>query len=74
MDKTIYKLLLWSLPIFLGIISFIGILAVNSIISLSSEVHQINTSLQVEISKRDDLEKIVQYMQRTQDDRQKQYK
>lgn len=59
MDETIYRLLLWSLPVLLGILSFIGAMAVRALVNLGNDVHEIKTALQVEITKRDALERRV---------------
>lgn len=59
MDATIYKLVLWALPILLGILSFIGSLAVKSLMRLAHNVNEINEKLAVLITKHDSLEKRV---------------
>lgn len=64
MDETIYKLLLWSLPALLAVLSFIGALAVNALINLSKAVNEIKTALQVEITKRDALERRVESLEK----------
>jgi hypothetical protein len=58
-NETIYRLLLWSLPVLLAILSFIGSLAVKALIGLGKDIHDIKTALQVEIVKRDALERRV---------------
>lgn len=65
MDATIYKLLLWALPILLGILSFIGSLAVKSLMRLAHNVNEINEKLAVLITKHDSLEKRVDKIEET---------
>lgn len=59
MDATIYKLLLWALPVLLGLLAFIGSLAVKSLMRLAHNVNEINEKLAVLIIKHDSLEKRV---------------
>lgn len=65
MDATIYKLVLWTLPILLGILSFIGSLAVKSLMRLAHNVNEINEKLAVLITKHDSLEKRVDKIEET---------
>lgn len=56
MNQTIYTLLLWALPILLTILGFIGALAVNALMKLSSDVSEIKKSLAVANSKNEEHE------------------
>ena len=56
MDATIYKLLLWALPILLAVLGFIGALAVNALMKLANDVNEIKVSIKVVSVKHEDLE------------------
>lgn len=58
-DETIYRLLLWSMPILLSILSFVGLLAVKSLISLANDVNEIKITIARQGEKHDSLEKRV---------------
>lgn len=72
MDYTIYKILIWALPLLLSLLAFIGALAVKSLISLANNVNEINLKLAVVIAKHDSLEKRVDDIE-NQKDNKKQY-
>lgn len=56
MDQTIYKLLLWAIPILLGILGFIGSLAVKALMKLSDDVNEIKLDIREVAVKHEDLE------------------
>ncbi len=56
MDQTIYKLLLWAIPILLGILGFIGSLAVKALMKLSEDVNEIKLDIREVAVKHEDLE------------------
>ena len=56
MDYTIYKLLLWAVPVMLGILGFIGALAVKSLMKLSNDVGEIKVDIREIAVKHEDLE------------------
>lgn len=56
MDATIYKLLLWALPILLAVLGFIGALAVNALMKLANDVNEIKISIREVSTKHEDLE------------------
>ena len=55
----IYKFLLYSTPVLLGVLAFIGGLAVKAIQKMSYNIGEIKTTVEVLISKHDDLERRV---------------
>lgn len=59
MNETIYTLLLWALPVLLGILAFIGSLAVNSLIKMSNDLNDIKVMLKGISVRHDELEKRV---------------
>lgn len=56
MDQTIYRLLLWAIPILLGILGFIGSLAVKALMKLSEDVNEIKLDIREVAVKHEDLE------------------
>jgi hypothetical protein len=56
MDYTIYRLLLWAVPIMLGILGFIGALAVKALMKLSNDVGEIKVDIREIAVKHEDLE------------------
>ncbi len=56
MDATIYKLLLWALPILLAILGFIGALAVNALMKLANDVNEIKVNIKEVSVKHEDFE------------------
>lgn len=56
MDATIYKLLLWALPILLTILGFIGALAVNALMKLANDVNEIKVNIKEVSVKHEDFE------------------
>lgn len=56
MDHTIYKLLLWAIPILLGVLGFIGSLAVKALMKLSEDVNEIKIDIREVATKHEDLE------------------
>lgn len=44
-DETIYTILLWSMPVLLAILGFVGALAVNQLMKLSDSVNQIQITI-----------------------------
>lgn len=63
MDITIYKILLWALPVLLAILGFIGALAVNALIKLSNDVNSIKITIEGISTKHDGLEKRVEFLE-----------
>jgi hypothetical protein len=55
-DYTIYRLLLWAVPIMLGILGFIGALAVKALMKLSNDVGEIKVDIREIAVKHEDLE------------------
>ena len=45
MDITIYKILLWALPVLLAILAFIGALGVKFLITLATDVNEIKVGI-----------------------------
>lgn len=56
MDATIYRLLLWALPILLTILGFIGALAVNALMKLANDVNEIKVNIKEVSVKHEDFE------------------
>lgn len=63
MDETIYKLLLWALPLLLAVLGFIGALAVNSLIKLADSVNQIKVTIEGMAKSHEGLEKRVNHIE-----------
>ncbi len=56
-DPTIYKLLLWAFPALVGVLAFIGAIAVRALIGLNNSVNEIKVNLAATSLKHDSLEK-----------------
>lgn len=56
MDYTIYKMLLWAIPILLTILGFIGSLAVKALMKLATDVNEIKLDIREVAVKHEDLE------------------
>jgi hypothetical protein len=54
-----FKFLVWAIGILLGILAFVGALAVQQLMKMSSDINDIKTTLQVVSTKHEDLEKRV---------------
>jgi predicted nuclease with TOPRIM domain len=63
MDETIYKLLLWALPILLAVLGFIGALAVNSLMNMSKDINEIKISLKEVSTKHENLEERIERLE-----------
>lgn len=58
-DPTIYKLLIWTVPIILSVLGFIGALMVSQLMKLSDSVNEIKVTMREIVTKHDGLEKRV---------------
>lgn len=56
MDYTIYKMLLWAIPVLLTILGFIGSLAVKALMKLANDVNEIKLDIREVAVKHEDLE------------------
>jgi len=63
MDETIYKLLLWALPILLAVLGFIGALAVNSLMKMATDINDIKVSLKEVSTKHENLEERIERLE-----------
>lgn len=63
MDETIYKLLLWALPILLAVLGFIGALAVNALMNMSKDINEIKISLKEVSTKHENLEERIERLE-----------
>jgi len=59
MDATIYKILVYSLPLLLSVLAFIGGLAVKSLVKLANDVNDIKVTIGKISERHDSLEKRV---------------
>lgn len=55
-QQTMYEILLWVTPILLGVIAFIGALAVKQFVAMNKNLNELNTKVAVMIAKHDSLE------------------
>lgn len=53
----------WLVPILLGVLSFIGILAVKQFMAMNKNLNDLNTKFAVMIEKHDNLEKRVEKLE-----------
>lgn len=58
-DETIYRILLYLIPILLGMLAFIGALMVKQLMKLSDSVGEIKVTISAIAAKHDNLEKRV---------------
>jgi hypothetical protein len=56
MDSTIYTLMVWTIPVLLSVLAFIGALAVNALMKLANDVNEIKINLGKVSAKHEDLE------------------
>ncbi len=63
MNQTEIKFLLWALVALIGILAFIGKLAVNYLMQMSSDLHEIKTTIAIESTERKALEKRVEILE-----------
>lgn len=54
-DQTIYSILLWTLPVLLTILGFIGALAVNALMTMSKDLGEIKINVREATAKHDAL-------------------
>jgi cytochrome c-type biogenesis protein CcmH/NrfF len=54
-DEIIYTILLWAVPTLLAILGFIGALAVNALMSMSTDIGEIKVSVGKATEKHDAL-------------------
>lgn len=64
MNETIYQLLLWIIPILLGILSFVGVMMVNWLKNISKNLDEMNVKLERLIVNHDNLENRVEKLER----------
>lgn len=57
------KFLIWSCTALLGVISFVGIIFVNSFLKMAKDIAEIKTIIAVQASKHEDLEKRVENLE-----------
>lgn len=62
MDATIYQILIWTLPVLLGILAFIGTLAVKALVALANDVNEIKVTIATILQRHDGLEKRVDHI------------
>jgi predicted ATP-grasp superfamily ATP-dependent carboligase len=58
-DHTIYQLLIWGVPVIIGLFGFIGALGVNALINMNRSLQSLNVKLEKLITKHEDLEERV---------------
>jgi len=63
MDQTIYKLLLWALPVLLAVLGFIGALAVNALMRMASDIGEIKQQLATHSEKHEDHNRRIERME-----------
>ena len=63
MDITIYKILLWALPILLAVLAFIGGLAVKALIQMSIDINAIKMTIATESAKREAIERRIEIIE-----------
>jgi hypothetical protein len=56
-DQAIYKILLWSLPVLLAILGFVGALAVHALMSMNKNIQEIKEKMVGHSITQDDHEK-----------------
>ena len=59
-DPTIYRLLLWVLPFLLGILGFVGMLAVKALTKMANDVGEIKLSIREVAVKHEELDRRVE--------------
>lgn len=59
MNITIYQILIWTVPILLAVLGFIGALGVNALISMSKDLNEIKINLNTVATKHQALEERV---------------
>lgn len=59
MDETIYKLLLWIVPILLSVLSYVGVMVVSWLRNISKSLEEMNIKVERFIVKHDNLEERV---------------
>jgi hypothetical protein len=59
-----FKFLVWAIGVLLGILAFVGALAVQQLMKMSSDINEIKTTLQVVSTKHEDLEKRVERVEK----------
>lgn len=64
-DVTIYKLLLWALPLLIAILGFIGALAVKALMKMSNDIGEIKNKLTEVATKHDELDRRVEKIETT---------
>jgi sensor domain CHASE-containing protein len=57
------KFLLYGCGILLSVLAFIGGLAVNALMKMSNDLHEIKTTIATEMVKREALEKRIEYLE-----------
>lgn len=62
-DETIYKLLLWALPVLISVLAFIGGLAVKSLMKMSNDIGEIKNKLTEVTTKHDELDRRVERLE-----------
>ena len=64
-DLTIYKLLLWALPVLIAVLGFIGGLAVKALMKMSNDIGEIKNKLTEVATKHDELDRRVEKIEGT---------
>lgn len=62
-DMTIYKILLWALPTLLGILGFIGALAVKALLQMAADLNDIKISLKELQTNHDNISERVRHLE-----------
>lgn len=64
-DIATYELLKWAIPILLAIIGFVGVTAINYLIKMSNDLHEIKLNMVKNAERHDALEKRVDNLEET---------
>lgn len=63
MNQTEQIFLIWACLALLSIISFIGVIFVNSFLKMAKDINEIKLSVSLQISKHQDLERRVEHLE-----------
>ena len=63
MNPTEQSFLIWACVALLGVIAFIGAIFVNAFLKMAKDIGEIKTTVMVQASKHDSLEKRVEHLE-----------
>ncbi len=62
-QETIYYILMWAMPIMLGVLAFVGALGVKALIKMANDLSEIKGEVKVLVTKHDEHDRRIEKLE-----------